>query len=279
MASDRNCGSPTTWLGTALGSSSQRHFGMKSCTAYTLPTRAKTHLTPRLTSCLLARNHLGHSENVHSCPASAERLPSHTPKPLLSNPLLSRPSENTAADLFHYSGRTFLVYTDRYSGWPAVGTTGRTATSSDVIYLLKEWMTDKGIPTILKTDGGPQFASQAFSDFCRQWGIHHVLSSPHLHEANGAAEAAMKTMKALIAKTTTTGRIDVDEFRSGLLEFRNTPQAHGFIPTQLLYGRTRWDTIAEVFERKPSGRSYAVNTESGRVYWCNRRFLRLYLVS
>ena len=76
-------------------------------------------------------------------------------------------------------------------------------------------MTDKGIPTILKTDGGPQFASQAFSAFCRQWGIHHVLSSPHHHEANGAAEAAVRVMKALIAKTTTTGRIDVDEFAPG----------------------------------------------------------------
>ena len=48
----------------------------------------------------------------------------------------------------------------------------------------------------------------------------------------------MKAMQALIAKTTTTGRIDVDEFRSGLLEFRNMPQAHGFIPAHLLYGRT-----------------------------------------
>ena len=45
-------------------------------------------------------------------------------------------------------------------------------------------------------------------------------------------------MKALIAKTTTTGRIDVDEFHSGLLEFRNTLWEHGFSPAQLLYGRT-----------------------------------------
>ena len=42
MTSDRTCGSPMTWLCTALGSSSQHHFGVKSCTAYTLPTRAKS---------------------------------------------------------------------------------------------------------------------------------------------------------------------------------------------------------------------------------------------
>ena len=41
MASDRTCGSPMTWSCTALGSSSQHHCGVKSCTAYTLPTRAK----------------------------------------------------------------------------------------------------------------------------------------------------------------------------------------------------------------------------------------------
>ena len=145
-------------------------------------------------------------------------------------------------------------------------------------------------------------------------------------------------MKALVAKTTTTGRINVDEFRFGRLDFRNTPPVHGFSPAQLLYGWTlcsqllthptalkqewreqrnaldkaatslmakaktqhdepartlsilapgavvrvqhprtkRWDTIAEVIERKPSGRSYAVKTESEQLYWLYRRFARLY---
>ena len=38
----------------------------------------------------------------------------------------------------------------------------------------------------------------------------------------------------------------------------------------------RWDTVAEVIEVKRSGRSYGVKTESGRVLWRNRRFLRLF---
>ena len=41
----------------------------------------------------------------------------------------------------------------------------------------------------------------------------------------------------------------------------------------------RWDTIAEVVERKTSGRSYGVKTESGRMLWRNRRFLRLFFPS
>ena len=93
---------------------------------------------------------------VRSCAECAERLPSHAPEPLPIDPPPSRPFERTAADLFQVSGKQLLVYTDRFSGWPAVGTCGRTATSLKVINL-KEWMADKDIPAQLATDGSPQF--------------------------------------------------------------------------------------------------------------------------
>ena len=35
-----------------------------------------------------------------------------------------------------------------------------------------------------------------------------------------------------------------------------------------------WDMIAEIVEMKPRQRSYLVRTETGRLYWRNRRFLR-----
>ena len=92
----------------------------------------------------------------------AERLPSHAPEPLLIDQPPSRPFERTAADLFQLGGKQFLVYTDRFSGWPTVGTCGRTATSLQVVNLLKEWIADKGIPVQLTMDSGPQFISRAF---------------------------------------------------------------------------------------------------------------------
>ena len=64
-----------------------------------------------------------------------------------------------------------------------------------------------------------------------------MISSPHHHEANGAAEAAVKAIKALLGKTTRNGNVNVDAFRTCLLEFRNTPRAHGLSPCQLLFGR------------------------------------------
>ena len=134
---------------------------------------------------------------VRSCAACAERLPSHAPEPLLVEPPPSRPFECAASDLFQLAGHHFLVYTDRFSGWPTVGTCGRTATSTQVISLLKEWMSEKGIPVRLTTDCGPQFTSRAFQEFCASWGISHTIGSPHHHEANGAAEAAVKASNPL----------------------------------------------------------------------------------
>ena len=161
---------------------------------------------------------------VRSCATCAERLPSHAPEPLLVEPPPSRPFECAASDLFQLAGHHFLVYTDRFSGWPTVSSCGRTVTSTQVISLLKEWTSEKGIPVRLTTDGGPQFTSRAFKEFCASWGICHTISSPHHHEANGAAEAAVKAIKALLGKTTRNGNVNVDAFRTGLLEFR-TPRA------------------------------------------------------
>ena len=212
------------------------------------------------------------------------------------------------------------------------------ATSLQVVNLLKEWMADKVITVQLTTDGGPQLTSQAFKQFCDGRGINHTVSSRHHHQANGAAEAAVKAVKTFLSKTTANGNINIDAFRAGLLEFRNTPRANGFSPSQLLFGQPlrsqvlahpsafkpdwhdlrntidqaasslaakarqrhdqhakplpvlrhgtvvrvqhprskRCDTVPEVIEVKRSGRSYGVKTESGRVLWRNRRFLRLF---
>ena len=44
-------------------------------------------------------------------------------------------------------------------------------------------------------------------------------------------------MKTLISKTTSNGDLDVDAFREGLLEWRNTPRSSGRSPAQELYGK------------------------------------------
>ena len=45
-------------------------------------------------------------------------------------------------------------------------------------------------------------------------------------------------MKSLVAKSTESGDIDSDEFCEGLLEWLNTPKAHGLSPAEILYGHS-----------------------------------------
>ena len=147
------------------------------------------------------------------------------------------PFESTSADLFSCQGWEYLVYVDRKTGWPCVAKIGRTASSTDVIHAIRGWFANVGVPRILTTDGGPQFSSRRFADFCSRWGVTHLSSSPHYPQSNGHAEAAVKAMKTLILKTTSNGDLNVDSFQRGLLEWHNTPRANGESPAQALFHR------------------------------------------
>ena len=52
--------------------------------------------------------------------------------------------------------------------------------ANKVILLLKEMFSEHGIPEVLCSDNGPQYASAQFTDFCTSWGITHETSSPTL---------------------------------------------------------------------------------------------------
>ena len=102
---------------------------------------------------------------------------------------------------------------------------------------LRKWFVDLGVPVRVRSDGGPQFDSAEYREFLDRWGVNPPgLSSPTYAQSNGIAESAVKAMKALVAKTTVNGDINSEAFQRGLLEWRNTPKAHGKSPAELLYG-------------------------------------------
>lgn len=177
------------------------------------------------------------TNTVRACDACQEMLPSQPREPLLSDPLPSRPFEDTSADLFTHAGKDYLIYSDRLSGWPCIAEYGREATSRVTTKLLRSIFRDVGVPVRLRTDGGPQFSSSAFRSFVRRWGINHVLSSPSYPQSNGHAEAFVKKAKHLIAKVCTVNGNDDEAFDRGLMELRNTPRPDGRSPAQVLYGR------------------------------------------
>ena len=149
----------------------------------------------------------------------------------------SRIFEDVSVDLFSYNGNSYLVYVDRLSGWPTISEfVKRDPTSNDIISQLILQFSNLGVPTRLRSDGGPQFVSRNFNDFAQRWGITLQQSTPYYAQSNGHAEAAVKAMKALLAKTSRNGRIETEGFQRGLLEWRNTPRSHGKSPAEIVFG-------------------------------------------
>ena len=125
---------------------------------------------------------------------------------------------------------------------------------------------DLGVSEKLRTDGAPQFTSMKFQKFLKKFGVIHERSSPYYPQSNGHTEAAVKPMKQLIAKTTTNGNLNNDEYCAGLLEYKNTPMRGTLSPAEIVFGHplislvpahhstfaNRWKACKETFEESIS---------------------------
>ena len=76
------------------------------------------------------------------------------------------------------------------SGWPLVTKLSKLDTTS-ITNHLENWNLEYGKPQRLRTDGGPQFRTEFSSQWCKNNGIVHELSSPEHHQSNGHAENAV----------------------------------------------------------------------------------------
>ena len=92
-----------------------------------------------------------------------------------------------------------------------------------------------GIPEIVVSNNGPQFAAATFSKFAQEWGFTHLTISPHYPQSNGEVERAVKTPKNLIIKAK-------DPYLA-VLSYRSTPLDNGYTLAELLMGRKLRSTI------------------------------------
>ena len=95
----------------------------------------------------------------------------------------------------------------------------------------------------LYSDGGLQFTSRTISEFLKTWGVEHIKSSPHFHQSNGLAEAAVKQMKKLLRGSCRNNTIDWDSMARGMLIYCNTPRYNGASPAQRLFGHPIRDLL------------------------------------
>ena len=114
-----------------------------------------------------------------------------------------------------------------------------TTTFTSVIRALKMIFSQYGIPEVVRSDNGPQYASKEFEEFAKSYGFRHETSSPLYPQSNGLAERMVQTAKRLLSRS--------DDPQLALLTYRATPLPWcNLSPSQLLMGRNLRTTVPQV---------------------------------
>ena len=149
-------------------------------------------------------------------------------------PLPELPWQRVATDLFEWQKATYLLIVDYFSRWIEIARLDKT-TATAAIHHTSSIFARHGIPEVVISDNGPQFACEAYSNFAEKYGFKHITSSPQHPQSNGEAERAVKTIKSLLRKSG-------DPYLA-LMAYRATPLEVGYSPSELLMGRVLRTTI------------------------------------
>ena len=172
------------------------------------------------------------------CDKIAPSLPHAPPMPL---PTPEYPFQMVASDYFELGGRSYFVVVDRYSNWPSVypATTTSGDGATELVRRLKEYVGTFGVMSEIASDGGSQYTSKTFKDFCKRYEIHHRISSVAFPHRNSEADGCVKLIKRIVRDNLgQDGNLDTDSLLAALLNFRNTPDRDtGLSPSQIIFGR------------------------------------------
>ena len=168
-----------------------------------------------------------------SCKTYVKYSKSQRNEPLQSCPTPLVPWHTVATDLFETKNSKYLLIVDYYSRFPVLRKLSST-TARVLIQEMKAVFTKLGVPSVIVSDGGPQYTATEFQHFTKLWQIEHRLSSPRNPQCNGMAERFVQTMKASLIKTIEEG----EDVNLALLTYKTTPLNHRLpSPAELLNSR------------------------------------------
>ena len=190
-------------------------------------------------------------EVVHQCETCTWFQSQNAAAPLTPTPTPSHPWQMCTTDIFTLEGVDHLVVGDFYSKMIFVWCLPPGQSNANkVVSLLKEMFSEHGIPEVLHSDNGPQYASAQFADFCISWGISQETSSPHYLQSNRFAEACVRSTKHALQQAKYSGA----DPHLALLALWATPINTKFpSPAELLYQCwLRTTILAKIHNSDPS---------------------------
>ena len=194
-------------------------------------------------------------ELVKACPQCC-RAQNQRAEPLIPSSLPELPWQRVGTDLFEWRKHTYVLIVDYFSRFIEISRLNGT-TAEEVILHTKSIFARHGLPEVVVSDNGPQYDSEAYANFAREFQFEHVTSSPHHPQGNGEAERAVQTIKNLLRK-------EGDPYLA-LLAYRATPLQNGYSPSELLMSRrlrTTVPTIREQLKSKVPNPNALLNKES-----------------
>ncbi len=181
-----------------------------------------------------------------SCEACAPHVPAGRREPLLGD-VASAAIEIVGTDLFDHDGHVYLVAVDAFTGYPFARRFAKTPSSRQVVETLMEFFSEFGLPNVIRSDGGRQYESAEFRDFCSVNRIDHRLSSAHYPQSNGLAESAVKRVKNVLRRVSEESAGPRSEtyvrLLRGLMEMRATPLQDGLSPAEWMLHRQPRTTV------------------------------------
>jgi hypothetical protein len=98
-------------------------------------------------------------------------------------------------DIGEHFCKHYLLTVDLFLNYPPPPSfeCGQKSVTQQIINATIGLITHFSVPKIIYSDGGPHFLDNGkFEDFCKEWGVKHVSSSPYMPQSNGIAEECVK---------------------------------------------------------------------------------------
>ena len=173
--------------------------------------------------------------HVSKCEICAVNQNKNPKEPLIKTELPDRPWAVIGVDLFAFRGNNYLITVDKYSSWPEIAKLDNLSSENTITYM-KSQFSRYGIPDKIYSDNGPQFASESFKKFAKDYGFLHTTSSPMYPQSNGLAERGVQTVKSLLKKAK-------DPYMSIMIYRDTIINPIGLSPAQMFLGRRLKTTL------------------------------------
>ena len=210
-----------------------------------------------------------HLKKCFACQTKKDDLEPHKQEmiPLESEEVFERVHIDLCGPLTESDGSKYiLVLQDAFSKWIEATAVKDTSAATIIDWLQKEVFKRFGEPDTITTDGGSQFDSREFAEFCRNLAIEHHIASSYHHQGNGLVEKAIQTLESML-RTSCEDQSEWSRLLPEVIRAYNSRKHHttGVTPDSLMFNREAKTKVDRLFNLDRIELDAEINTSIARI--------------